>query len=189
MDLSTVQLNTPRLHLRPLHAGDDAALFALHRDPLVMRYWSHLPWTQISQARERIAQDQLDLAAGAHLRLALVPQGGDQLIGTVCVFSFMPTCRRAEIGYALRTEQQGQGLMHEALNAVVSWVFDELKLNRLEADIDPRNLASARSLERLGFECEGLLRERWIVGDEVSDSALYGLLLSRWTARPTLPLD
>ena len=74
--------------------------------------------------------------------------------------------------------------MHEALMTLVDWAFSELKLNRLEADIDPRNLASARSLERLGFEREGLLRERWIVGDEVSDSALYGLLLSRWVARP-----
>ena len=51
-------------------------------------------------------------------------------------------------------------------------------LNRLEADIDPRNVASAGLLERLGFVREGLLRERWIVGDEVSDSALYGLLAS-----------
>lgn len=53
-----------------------------------------------------------------------------------------------------------------------------MKLNRIEADIDPRNAASARVPERLGFVREGLLRERWIVGDEVTDSALYGLLRS-----------
>ena len=53
-----------------------------------------------------------------------------------------------------------------------------LRLNRIEADIDPRNVASAGLLERLGFVREGVLRERWIVGDEASDSALYGLLAS-----------
>lgn len=53
-----------------------------------------------------------------------------------------------------------------------------MKLNRIEADIDPRNAASARVHERLGFVRERLLRERWIVGDEVTDSALYGLLRS-----------
>ena len=55
-----------------------------------------------------------------------------------------------------------------------------MALNRVEADIDPRNEASARTLERLGFRREGLLRERWIVGDEVSDTALYGLLQRDW---------
>ena len=50
----------------------------------------------------------------------------------------------------------------------------------VEADIDPGNRASARTLERLGFRREGLLRERWIVNGEISDSALYGLLRRDW---------
>jgi len=53
-------------------------------------------------------------------------------------------------------------------------------LNRIEADIDPRNPASAKTLECLGFQKEGLLRERWIVSDEVSDTAYYGLLRQEW---------
>lgn len=70
----------------------------------------------------------------------------------------------------------GKAYMDEALRALLSYGFNDLKFNRVEADIDPRNEASARSLERLGFRKEGHLRERWIVGDEVSDTALYGLL-------------
>lgn len=70
--------------------------------------------------------------------------------------------------------------MHEALGALISYAFENLALHRLEADIDPRNTASARSLERLGFQREGLLRERWIVAGEVSDTAFYGLLRSEW---------
>jgi len=66
--------------------------------------------------------------------------------------------------------------MHEALQALLDFGFGELDLNRIEADIDPRNSASARTLERLGLTKEGYLRERWIVGEEVSDTALYGLL-------------
>ncbi len=186
MDFSTVELHTPRLHLRPLQPSDDHAMFAMHSDPEMMRYWSYLPLTHISQAQERIAKDLQALPTGEYLRLGLVLTGTAQVIGTVSLFSVMASCRRAEIGYQLHPAQQGRGLMHEALSALVAWAFRTLGLNRLEADIDPRNLASARSLERLGFEREGLLRERWIVGDEVSDSALYGLLLSRWAARPGL---
>ena len=74
----------------------------------------------------------------------------------------------------------GKAYMDEALRALLNYGFGELKLNRVEADIDPRNEASARSLERLGFRKEGYLRERWIVGDEVSDTALYGLLHRDW---------
>jgi RimJ/RimL family protein N-acetyltransferase len=81
--------------------------------------------------------------------------------------------------------------MNEALAAVIDCAFDhrlgapfdDLRLNRLEADVDPRNAASCRALERLGFQREGLLRERWIVAGEVSDSAMYGLLHADWMAR------
>ena len=63
----------------------------------------------------------------------------------------------------------------------------QLGLNRVEADIDPRNAASAKPLLRLGFRHEGLLRERWIVNGEICDTAFYGLLKSDWEAR-RLPL-
>jgi RimJ/RimL family protein N-acetyltransferase len=74
--------------------------------------------------------------------------------------------------------------MHEALQALLSYAFQTLDLNRLEADIDPRNHASARTLERLGFQKEGHLRERWIVDGEISDTWLYGLLRREWQAAP-----
>ena len=70
--------------------------------------------------------------------------------------------------------------MHEALQALLGFAFTDLDLHRLEADIDPRNGASAAALVRLGFREEGLLRERWIVAGEVSDSQLYGLLRREW---------
>lgn len=61
---------------------------------------------------------------------------------------------------------------------------DPDRLNRIEADIDPRNLGSAASLECLGFVREGHLRERWVVDGEVSDSWLHGLLRRDWKALP-----
>lgn len=74
----------------------------------------------------------------------------------------------------------GKAYMDEALRALLNYGFTELKLNRVEADIDPRNEASKKTLERLGFTREGYLPERWIVGDEISDTALYGLLHRDW---------
>ncbi len=179
----TLTLDTPRLHLRPLRASDAEALFRMHADPQVMRFWSTPPWACIEQAEAMIETDREALPAGRHLRLALtLRDGGDVLVGTGSLFNFLETSRRGEIGYVLAREVWGRGLMHEALTALVSFAFGTLNLNRLEADIDPRNNASAKSLARLGFVQEGFLRERWIVGDEVSDTALFGLLRSEWQA-------
>ena len=179
----TLTLDTPRLHLRTLATTDAEALFHMHADPQVMCYWSTPPWAGIEQAEAMIEADREALPASRQLRLALTLRGGDgSLVGTASLFNFHDASRRAEIGYVLAREMWGRGLMHEALTALVGFAFGPLNLNRLEAYIDPRNSASARSLSRLGFVQEGFLRERWIVGDEVSDTALFGLLSREWKA-------
>ena len=176
----TLTLASPRLRLRPLVAADAQALFDIFSDTITMRYWSTPPWPDISHAEKMIATDVAAMPAGEHLRLAMTRPEADIVIGICTLFAFDLQNRRAEIGYGLKRELRGQGLMHEALCTLIAFGFDELDLRRLEADIDPRNTASARSLERLGFVKEGHLRERWIVGGEVSDTGLYGLLRKDW---------
>lgn len=105
------------------------------------------------------------------------------LMGTCTLFQFHRASRRAEMGYALGRPFWGKGYMHEALRALVAYAFETLNLNRLEADVDPRNNTSAKTLERLGFQKEGFLPERWIVGEEVSDTWFYGLLRRQWRER------
>ncbi len=175
-------LNTPRLELRVPRPSDADALFSVFSDPLAMRYWSTPAWTTPQQAVERLEMDRMLFEEGNALRLALQPRDGHgpALIGTVSLFAFDAQSQRAELGYILAPSAWGRGLMHEALQALVQYAFGPLALRRLEADIDPRNERSARSLERLGFTREGHLRERWVVADEVSDSALYGLLAREW---------
>lgn len=197
-------IETPRLLLRPLQDADADALFAIFSDPAVMRYWSTPPWTDPAQALRLLANDREALAGRRDLRLGLVPRDGSgRVVGTLSLYKIDAGCRRADIGYALARGRQGSGLMNEALRAAIDLAFDhrpgaafdDLLLNRIEADVDPRNAASCRALERLGFLREGLLRERWIVDGEVSDSAMYGLLrrldgaalISRPAARRTAP--
>lgn len=188
-------ITTPRLTLRPLTDNDADDLFAIFSDPRVMRYWSTPAWTDRAQALRMIASDRESLAERRDLRLGLVRHDLGRVVGTASLFKIDPGNRHAEIGYGLAFEQQGSGLMNEALNALVDLAFDhragapfdDLLLHRLEADIDPRNAASAASLERLGFRLEGTLRERWWVAGEVSDSGLYGLLRPDWLQGRPLP--
>lgn len=173
-------IRTERLLLRPLMASDAAAVFAIFSDGEVMRYWSTRPWTSIDQAHAFIERDHKGLEAGQHLRLGIVKQVDGALIGQCTLFGIIPSCRRAELGYSLARSSWGNGYANEALRALVSHGFDTLNLNRIEADIDPRNTGSTKTIHRLGFSKEGYMRERWIVGDEVSDSEVYGLLRRDW---------
>ena len=177
-----IQLATTRLALRPLRMEDAESLLHIYSDPEFTRYWSCEPWIALKQATELIENDLRNHAAGECLRLGVFLRNGEVLIGTCSLFNFVPSCRRSELGYGIAREYWRQGYMFEAVSAVLRLAFEDLGLHRVEADVDPRNTASVRGLKKLGFKREGYLRERWIVGAEVSDSAIYGLLAREWKA-------
>lgn len=176
-------LATGRLRLRPLTEADSDAIFALYSDPRVTRYLARTPMATTADARAAIERAAEEFAAGTAIRVGLTPLDDDRVIGTGNLLHFDWGCRRAEVGYALVPAFWGQGLAAEVTAALVEYGFETLDLHRLEAELDPRNEASTRVLERQGFVKEGLLRERWIVGDEVSDSLLMGLLRSDYRNR------
>lgn len=173
-----VTLTTSRLILRPLRDEDVQALFAIWSDADAMRYLPFPTMTCLDQAMDRVARKLRTSANGQEFIWALELRTTGEVLGDCALFHADEQCRRAEIGFSLQRNHWGGGYMTEATSALIEHAFGTLNLRRIEADIDPRNVASARLLERLGFVREGLLRDRWVVGDEVSDSALYGLLKS-----------
>jgi [ribosomal protein S5]-alanine N-acetyltransferase len=182
-------LRTQRLVLRWISQADLDALYAIFSNPEVMRYWSTPPFTQREEIEAKVRQAIDGYESGRSLSLAIEREADGALVGNCTLYAFHEASRRAEMGYCLGRPYWGQGYMHEALTALVDHAFRTLALNRLEADIDPRNLPSAKSLERLGFVREGFLRERWIVDGEVSDTALYGLLHREWKKKDLTPFS
>lgn len=178
-----LRLETPRLVLRPFRHADARDLFAVFSDPEVFRYIPVGDWKHVDEAHQRIARDVEKMAAGDYVRLAVERREDGRVLGEVLLFNFAKDSRRAELGYALGRAAWGCGYAGEALPPLVDYGFEHLDLNRLEAVIDPRNAASARVIERLGFRHEGTQRERYITRGETSDAGLYGLLRSDWEAR------
>ena len=180
-------LLSQRLVLRETATHDVEAVFAMDSDPMAMRYWSALPMQSIAQAQDAVERARSYFPSRAALRWSITRPADDRMLGHASLFNFNAQSGRAEIGYGLARVHWGQGFMHEALTAVADYAFGPMGLRRLEADVDPRNEASLRAVERLGFAREGLLRERWQVGDEISDTVMLGLLARDWRARRAAP--
>jgi len=170
-------LESPRLQLRPMTQADAPAWLTIMADPQVMRYWHHAPWQSVVEAQAALADDHRAYLAGQQLKLGMYRRDNGDLIGMVQLFNLDEVSRRGEIGYCLATAVQGRAYMDEALTCFIDYLAHTLQLRRLEAEIDPRNEGSARTLERQGFVLEGTLRARWCVAGALSDSGLYGLLL------------
>jgi [ribosomal protein S5]-alanine N-acetyltransferase len=177
------QLQGRRVRLRGPRNDDADALFALFSDPAVMRYWSRPPMTTLGEAQGLVGEMLDSFERRSLFNWMITMRDDDAVIGTCTLFRIDPRHRHAEIGYALRSDHWGRGIASEAVALVLDWAFRRLDLQRVEADIDPRNDGSRQLLARLGFRSEGVMRQRFFVGDEATDSEIFGLLAEDWGNR------
>src|SRR5258705_2982298 len=160
-------INPTRVCWRWMSQTDIDPLFTIFSDPRVTRYWSTPPLTDRGAAVTLLDEIQNSNRQNTMMKWGVALLANDLLIGTVTLFNLDLSNGRAELGYALGRKHWGNGYMQEALQALLSYAFDVLNFRRLEADVDLRNAASIRTLERLGFRREGFLRERWHVNREI----------------------
>ena len=85
-----------------------------------------------------------------------------------------------DLGYSLGENRQGQGLMSEAVVAIIRYAFDELGLHRVKAAYLPSNERSGRLLRRLGFVVEGYARDYLLIQGRWQDQVLVGLVNPDW---------
>ncbi len=160
--LTPLRLDTPRLYLstgEPSMAPQIADYY--RRNATFFQPWNPtmepLFFTPEFQAR-KLRQELIQHRNRRLLKLWLSrPTAPEQVMGHVAlsniVWGGFLSCF---LGYALDQRHNGQGYMQEALAALVTHAFEQLHLHRIEANIMPRNQASIRVVEKLGFVCEGL---------------------------------
>jgi RimJ/RimL family protein N-acetyltransferase len=171
-------LKTERLVLRAVTEDDARALFEIFSDPQVMRFWSRPPMASVDDAHALVREIEAGWHARTLLQWGVALKADDVVIGTCTLYRWDRTHRRAELGYVLRRDRWGSGIATEAVRTVLDHAFGTMDLHRVGADTDPRNAASARLLERLGFQREGLQRETYFHLGEWADSELWGLVRS-----------
>ena len=101
---------------------------------------------------------------------------GSSLLGTIGFWRIQKEHYRAEIGYLLHPTLQGQGLMQEAVKAVLQYGFETMQLHSVEANVNPANAASIKLLERSGFLREAHFKENYFYNGRFLDSLIYSLL-------------
>lgn len=171
-------IETERLVIKPLAIDDADSLLEIFSDLEVMRYWNTAPWTTIQDSLDFINESNDSMQRQESLILGVYLKSTGDLVGKCMLFSYDRGSKRAEIGFGLGRSCWGKGYINEAGEALIQYGFSSLGLRRIEAEIDPDNQSSANALEKLGFSREGLLRQRWEVNGIVSDSAMYGRLIS-----------
>ena len=179
------RLVTARLVLRPLVEADAEGVFAYASNPNVARF-------TLWDAHRSPAESLLfitDYAVYRYVDQEPEPVGialrerPDWIIGTVGCFWVSKPHAVMEIGYALGEEHWGRGYASEACAALLDWVFGEYPLERMQARVVHENEASARVLEKLGFQYEGTLRSSMFRYGVFRDVDSFSVLRAEWAAR------
>lgn len=167
-----------RLRLRWLTDADIPALFEIFGDAMLCRYWSHEPFKSIDDARQYLNEIRDCFAKRELFQWGIELHETNEIIGTCTLAHLDAQHKRAEVGFALARAHWGKGYISEVVPAIIRFAFEELGLERLTADADPRNHGSIRALERAGFVREGYLRSHYRIYGEVQDAVTFGLLRS-----------
>ncbi len=153
------QLETERLVLRELRSDDAGSLFAVLGDEEVTQFYDDEVLKDISQASTQIEAWGAGFKARRCIRWGIAQRENGKIIGTCGYYGFHSWYERAGIGYELARPFWRQGIMTEALGAIIAFGFKRVELNRIEAVVMPENKGSLKLLGGLGFHHEGILRE------------------------------
>jgi RimJ/RimL family protein N-acetyltransferase len=171
-----MEIRTARLLLRELSPDDAPALNAIESDPRVTRFMAFDPQSPADTQRYLEANRTLQSEAPRRVfDLAIVAADG-RLIGRCGLKVSRPEHFEGNVWYVLHPEHWGRGFAAEAVAALLEFGFGGLKLHRIWADCDPRNVASCHLAEKLGMRLEGRLRENYWLKGEWCDTVVYAML-------------
>jgi ribosomal-protein-alanine N-acetyltransferase len=169
-------LETERLVLRQIRPYDAAALFDCFSNKEVTRYYNFPAFTRIEQAQGIIEHMLTSYSERRTIRWAITRREDNLFLGTCGFTGWKWHFFSGQIGYELARPFWRQGVMTEALTAVIHLAFTQLHLNRIEALVMPDNIPSLSLLEKLRFQNEGLLRQSGYWENQFHDLTMMALL-------------
>jgi len=175
-------LETERLVLRPFGSGDLEAFHAIQSDATVVR-WLYNDVRTLEETRDLLARKIAGSALqreGEWLSAAVTLGATGELVGDISLLWASEAHRQGELGFVFHPAHHGVGYATEASGPILAFAFETLGLHRVVGRLEPRNLGSARVLEKLGMRREAHLVENERVKGEWQSELVYALLEREW---------
>ena len=166
-------LETNRLILRRILPKDVNGVYKFYSDLTTLKFIPKEPFTELNQAKEKIIELEKLYKEEKVIWWTFTLKASDNFIGFGGIFNISKESSKAEIGYGLLPEYWGKGFMSELVKEIVDFGFNELQLHKLYGLITPGNESSAKILQKLGFEQEGMLKDNDFARDQYFDTAIY----------------
>lgn len=173
-------LETARLKMRKLSRFDTQAIFEIRNDYQVTKYNIGDAYTNIEQARDLIRNIQSEYVERKTVRWGITVKPNDKVVGMVGFNYWDRNDHRAAIGFDLRQDHWRKSFMTEAACEVIRFGFQNMGLNRIEADASIYNVGSITLLQNIGFNQEGIQREQYYEDSDYHDLVLFALLKREW---------
>lgn len=185
MDISDIyadlqSLETERLSLRKLRAGDRDDFYAWASDPEVARYVTWDAHNSPDDTREFMDDVLARYKRGEIGPWAIAHRADNRMIGLIEFGEWEIEHSRATLGYALAKGYWNAGYMTEAVRAAIDFGFRQMALNRIEARCRIPNTGSARVMEKCGMRFEGISREVAFVKGRFRDLKIYAIVKRDW---------
>lgn len=173
-------LETPRLILRRIAMSDAKDIFAYSCDEEVAR---HVLWSaqkSVGEAKDYCRFMMRKYKNDEPSSWGIIEKATGRLVGTIGFMDYSEDNASAEVGYSLARWLWNGGYMTEALSCVIDYAFENMELNRIEAQHELTNPSSGRVMEKCGMRKEGVLRQRLYNKGKFVDVALYAIVRSDW---------
>jgi len=145
------ELETNRLLLRRLVETDWEMIRYLRSDKEVNKFVKRQPAETKEKALAFIVKTTIGISSGLLYQWCITIKNSPAMIGNICLWNLSEDCKTAELGYDLIPEYQGEGIMDEAVKAVLHFGFNQLKLELVEAFTSKQNESSKKLLLRNQF--------------------------------------
>ena len=169
-------LSSERLNLRQISLTDENEILFLRSDKRVMKFLDRPMAKSINDSRQFIHSINVGINKNEAITWAITLKNDSKLIGTIGYWQIFKKHFRAEIGFILHPDFQGKGIMQEAINKIIKYGFDVMKLHSIEANVNPKNVSSIKLLKRNNFIREGYFKANYYYNGKFLDSAIYSLL-------------
>lgn len=158
-----------------------ATLFeVVDENRLFLREW--LAWVDktnsIQDVKEFLRTSQMFNVGGQKLTAFIFYD--QKVVGSIGLVKIDKEHQFGEIGYWLREDLQGKGIVTQSCKRLIDYTFQHLMINRMEIKVISQNLKSQAIPERLGFKHEAKLREAYFLYDKFYDLELFSLLKQDW---------